>query len=287
MPKKNAPKPISMSVQFRPPKDRKGLKMSIRPVTGEIVFTDDAGSKVIPEYMERSLHYERPKGPKIQSRNRVDRGLVTIGGLSEYAKYESLFVVDTNCQEIGSEKVCAACFFAFRLTPHGDKFRVEPEPVLSFYEFRGVSANPELLAILKVATDVAGSTGVSAAARFAIITDSALAQHDNINSRTIPIYGGQYLPAGFTLLYASADTGHEFLNRLIRFCDREATNYLRCLTNRKIEGDDFHEFAPDESVRYRYRTRKGLEVVNPVVGGMQISGDTKFTLYGIRKTKDE
>jgi hypothetical protein len=287
MSKNTTPKPVSMSIRFRPPRGTKGLKASIRPATGEIVFTDDAGAVVIPEYMERSLHYERTKGRKIQSRNRVDQSLVTIGGLSEFARYESLFVIDTNSHKIGSERVSAACFFAFRLTPDGDKFRLEPESTLSFYEFRGVSGNPELLAVLKVATDVERSAGVSTGSRFAVITDSALAQHDAINSRAIPIYGDHYLPAGFTLLYASADTGQEFLNRLIRFCDREAVSYLQHLADGKITGDDFQVLAVDNAVRYRHRTRKGLEVVNPVIGEMQIPEGTKIALYGLRRSRDE
>ena len=61
-----------------------------------------------------------------------------------------------------------------------------------------------------------------------LIVDSDLGNIPLFNSRELPIFEGFYLPDHFTLLYASADTGSEYLpNALIRLCDKYASEKLK------------------------------------------------------------
>lgn len=276
-------KPTSMSIGFRLPENSNAAKASIRP-DGSIVITDADGKEIVPEYMEREVFYDRPGKPKVQTRWRLEAGLASVNGIPELARYESLFAIDTATRSIDGARVSVACFFSFRLVRQGDKFVVEPEANLNFYEFRGVNGgNPEMLAILKVANDVAATAPVLSAAAhcFAIVTDSELGAHDEINCRARPIYGDLHLPEQFTLIYASADTGHEFLKKLIRFCDQQADVYFKEIAKGAIT-KPFEPLPQDPAVRYRFLFRRGLEVVNPTVGGPSLAPGSTVTLYGRR-----
>lgn len=276
-------KPTSMSIGFGLPENSNAARASIRP-DGTIVITDAEGHEIDPEYMEREVFYDRPGKPKVQTRWRLEAGLASVSGIPELARYESLFAIDTSTRTVDGQRVSVACFFSFRLVPNGDKFAVEPEANLNFYEFRAVNdGNPEMLAILKVASDVAASAPVlpGVAHRFAIVTDSELGAHDDINSRARPIYGNHYLPEQFRLVYASAETGHEFVKKLVRFCDQQAGVYLKQMAKGAVT-KPFEVLAQDPAVRYRFLFRKGLEVVNPTVGGPSLAPGSKVTLYGRR-----
>lgn len=62
----------------------------------------------------------------------------------------------------------------------------------------------------------------------AIVVDSELGALQQYNKREKPLVQGFYLPPGFTLVYASADTGMEFIaNQLIRICDKYASEVLK------------------------------------------------------------
>lgn len=277
------PKPISLTIQFQLPEGCGNVKATISP-SGEIVFTDEHGNIVVPEYMDRAVQYSRSKGPKIQSRQKVVGNLVTVSGLSELTKYDSVFVTDANTRTLGNREVSAACFICFRFHPEGEKVRIESEGKLNIYEFHEVPENPEMLAILKVARDVHRSGGEGIRVGVAFVTDSELGNHDDINLRRRPIYGNHYLPEGFSLHYASSDTGQEGLNRLIRFCDKQASKYLTYLEEGTVKRSPLRTLEEDPRVLYRYMFRDDLEIVNPVVGGIRTQPGTTVSLYGLRST---
>ena len=59
-----------------------------------------------------------------------------------------------------------------------------------------------------------------------LIVDCDLGNIEIYNKREKKIRNDKFLPANFTLLYATADTKDNILNRMICFCDKEATYYL-------------------------------------------------------------
>lgn len=277
-------KPVNLSIGFRLPEGTKTSSLSIKP-SGEMVIIDEDGEKVVPVYMDRTTHYDRPdrpdKGPKIQGRHKQTNDLATVGGLKELSRFDSIFVIDTNTRALEQGSVSVACFIRIRVVPEGDKFRIIcVDDRLNIYEFHNVGGNPELLSVFKVAKDGLNSENYQAGYITAFVTDTELSSHDSINSRKTPIYGLHCLPAGFTLLYASSDTGQEVLNRLIRFCDRQATIYLNSLEQGTVKDSEFHVLSEDSSVKYRYMFRSGLKIVNPVVGVASVREGTKISLYG-------
>lgn len=66
--------------------------------------------------------------------------------------------------------------------------------------------------------------------KLGIVVDSDLDQLDAYNSRALPIVKDYFLPNDMTLMYASTETGADYLpNNLIRLCDREAVLRLRAI----------------------------------------------------------
>lgn len=71
--------------------------------------------------------------------------------------------------------------------------------------------------------------------KYAIITDHDKDNHAKYNERELPLIGDFYLPDNFTLLYASSDTGKEFLlNKLISECEKDAKKILNEFKENKI-----------------------------------------------------
>lgn len=250
-------KKSTLSIQFRVPPN---CSISLLRINGskEFEFFDENGNKVLPEYIERTTHFARKKGPKIQARSRIENGSVSIEGIAELANYDSIFVTDANTISLNNEKVSAACFICLRAfsTPEGTIVDVEKK--INIYDFRGCSGNPEMLAILKVINDVRRSAGDNPI-KIAFVTDSELGNHDAINSRKHPLYGNHYLPEGFSLMYASSDTGNSFLNQMIKFCDKQSSSYLDTCGVNQLDRKLYITLAEDNSVLYKYLFREDFE----------------------------
>lgn len=256
--------------------------MSISP-SREIFFTDENGHRVDPVYMDRVVHHERErkdKGPKVRSRHKASDGLVSMNGLYELSKYDAVFVLDTNRRIFDGKEVAAAAFIRCHFHQNGDAFSVICDGQLSVFEMHEIpkDRNPEMLALLKLANDIVRSRKAETTLNIALITDSALGSHDAINQRSAPIYGTQYLPAGFSIHYASSDVGSEAVNHLMKFCDKASKDYLSYLADGTIKPSPFFQLSEEPAAHFRFRFRNDLEIVNPVITG--VTGNFSYELYG-------
>jgi hypothetical protein len=279
-------KPPEIGIFFKVPDNRKLGKVSIQ-LDGTFRFLDIDGIEFIPEYMERRLQYARPKGAKIQTKQNTNGRLVTIGGLAELAEFDSVFIIDTNSRIINDRKVSASCFIRCRFFREEDGYRVQAiEPQANFYEFHDVRGNPELLAILKVANDITKIEGLNTQLKIAFVTDSALGDHEKICARKIPLYSHYFLPRPFTLIYASADTGNEAINRLIRSCDQMSSRYLMDFENGKLPNSELLTLQENPFVKHRFVMFSEYELISPILKGVGVNEKTKFTLYGFKKPNE-
>ena len=276
-------KPIDLSIKFKPPKDSKVSRAYISS-DGTLHLHDEKGIEVVPDELERVVSYKRSgKGPKVQAKSTIKNGNLSVNGLEELIKFESVFAIDTNTQSYDGRRLSVTAFMAFKFLPDLQGVRVEHEKSLNIYEFWGIpeEQNPEKLAILKVANDIVRSAGKQQP-NICIITDCDLQSHDLVNEREIPIYKKNYLPTGFMIHYASTDTGSEAINKLIRFCDSQSKAYIKYLKSGEIKHSDLKVLEEETAVQYRYMFRTDVDLVNPVVKGISIQPGTKAVLYGIK-----
>lgn len=272
-------KRVDLTITIDLPQGHNADRLSIG-VDGSIRMFDKLGQEMLPENIQRAVHYEREKGPKYQSFATAKNQTTTIGGLEDLARFESLIALDTNTVEINGVRVSAAFFIVCRLSPEPLGFRVESlDGQGHLYEFHNVplGSNPEMLAILKVAHDIERGRRMPRQSKIAFVNDSDMVRHFAISALEQPIYGSQYLPEGFELRYASADTGQELINKLVRFCDTQSKEHLARLKYGKtpFRTTDLARLDEDHSVRFRYFEFPDLRIENPVVTGVSLTPESK------------
>lgn len=250
-------------------------------MTGRVRVFDKTGKEVTPTKVQRAVHYERAKGVKHQSRSTIERDYASVGGLEELARLDSFIAIDTNSAEIEGTKVSAAFFIVCRLVPESNGFRVESlDGCGHVYEFHDVPGNPEMLAILKIAHDTQRGRGVPDNTLIGFITDSEMATHEKISKQELPIYALEHLPKGFALVYASGETGQELTNKLVRFCDKESTNYLSRLKSGKggFRKTNLSILDEDKAVRFRYIYYPDIKITNPLITGVTATPETSYSI---------
>ncbi len=245
-------------------------------------IVDGEGKKLTELSAARTVSHERDtarKGPKIRTKNAATAGAISIGGLAELAKLDYFFAIDTNSKLFHEVKISVACFVAFQLKRESEGYRLAPVGPAQLLEIYDCYGNPELAAVLEIALqELDSQKRYSADHKFSvgIITDTELGLHNAINSRSSPVYKTQFLPEGFSLIYASSDTGNELPNTLIKACDKAATDHF----NRQSK----HGFPPselrlksDSQISCRY-FRTDLAVDDALVPFLTISEDTRATI---------
>lgn len=276
---RNMAKRVDLSLTIELPDGHNAERLSMDP-DGRVRVFDKNGNEVVPVQVARATHYDRAKGRKYQAQVAVEQGYASIGGLEELARLDSFVVIDTNTVEIDGTKVSVAFFIVCKLIPEQSGFRLTSADNRGHaYEFQGASDNPEMLAILKVAHDTILRRGPLGECQIGFVTDCDLANHQAISSRKRPIYGESLLPEGFALIYASADTGQELTNKLIRFCDAQATRYLARLRDGTFRKTGLACLKEDPSIAVRYTYYPDLKISNSIVTGATITGDTKSSIH--------
>lgn len=273
-------KRVDLSFTIDLPDGHSAEKVSITP-DGKVKVFDKMGAEITPAHIERGVHYERVKGKKYQTRTFAVDKHISIGGLEELAKLESLIVVDTNSAVIEDTKVSAAFFFRVKLVVEGDKFSViSLDQCGHVYEFHNIPdcENPEMLAILKIANDVLQHEIIVNNPKIGFVTDSEMGSHVEISTQQQTIYGKHNLPEGFGLIYASSDTGRELINWLMRFSDQESSKYLERLKQGAFKKTGLAVLKEDQSVQFRYTYYPSLSIVNPLVEALSIGSETQSTI---------
>lgn len=238
--RKTPKKPSNMSISIELPEGHSITTVRLDKASGKVELIDKDGALVNPKSSRREVFYERVKGRKIQAALHKEAGLVTLGGTTDLAEMESFFTIDTNTKVIGGKKISLSCFIRWKLIEGDGYFElVAPDKQAFVYEFHNIpdNENPEMLAILKLANDIQESEKPIGGHSVAFVTDCNLEAHAEISAGKRTIYGQHFLPKGFSLVYASTDTGVELLNKLLKQCDKHSARQLefisKGISNRK------------------------------------------------------
>lgn len=198
---------------------------------GWISFLNANGSEIEVADVRRTVTHPRAKGPKVRTDQTVRGVRLSIDGLDELCEYHDVFVIDTAYQRWPFRRPRAlACSLRLQFRRDGKSVRVDVADHLVYYDLVNFEGNPERAGILALVSEHAEPLN-QLALRRAVVTDSDLGEHQDINTRQVALYGMTLLPPNFTVLYASADVGTEATNRVIRFCDRQAKATLRALVS--------------------------------------------------------
>ena len=261
---KIVPKSVSLKIEIELPTDHKAVKMEMS-ADGFVSLLDEEGNDVTAKEIKRVAFYPREKGPKYQSLSAIKSGGLSVGGLHELAALDHFVVIDTNTNIIDGVSVSVAYFLVLKLVREDNGFRLVSHDGRSHaYEFHSIDkGNPELLAILKVANDIKKYNPL--AANIAFINDSDISNQNSYAVGELAIYGDIYLPPGFNLWYASADTGQELLNKIYRICDKASAEQLKKLKSTGLNREGMLALDEDPDVLFRYKYFPNLKIDNPFV----------------------
>lgn len=166
--------------------------------------------------------YEREKSPKIINRSYIGSDILTVDPNRALYKYDLIYAIDTNTKTINSGMISVSCIVLCKLIKEESKTIALYSPI-NCLEFRNVIDSHEKYAWRKYIQLIMANPAYKPNIKIGIIVDSDLENIPKYNLRKMPIVENFVLPDHFELLYASSDTGKEFLaNRLIAECDREA-----------------------------------------------------------------
>jgi len=195
------------------------LTVNYYPQTDEIEIVDaQKGSTRI----ERN--YERNSGkPKVVSSIPSD-GKTSFTAKRALFAYDRVFAVDTNTRMLFGKR-CGVCVSYFTPKPPAKCDSEVPFICLAAYLIVGIreGINPEQIGWHLIITRHVNSSRTPDE-RLAIVVDSELGSHREINDRKKGYYMNNMLPGQIAMVYASSDADNETLGgMMIGMCDRMAT----------------------------------------------------------------
>jgi len=209
-----------------------GLNVSLSDMSVERVI----GNKKLPLYGASTItqSYGRSKGPKdlvvapITTNHSTDPNTI-------FLDYDHIYAIDTNTKEFNNSDISiSAVMRAYLSKKDGKKVWINYEPV-TFLEFRKCEEPPENIGWMALCMAIEAQDAFKGL-RIGIIVDSMKGSLKDFNSRKLPICDDYYLPEKFQLIYASADSGNEIANKLIKRCDKQSSNLLKWILD-----NDFSE----------------------------------------------
>ena len=202
---------------------------------GEVSIRLPAGKKEKPDYVFSQVQFTRKKGSE-KIVNSIPNG--TAIDIPSYlaSNFNRVFAIDTNTKQIDNNKISVCSIIE---SYFGNK---QNNQISFFYRkcgillFKNCPDNlEEKFSWVKFIKLIISSQNYNDNLKYAIITDHDFGNHNKYNNKELPLIRGFYLPNNFTLIYASSDTGKEFLlNKLIIKCEKDAKRILSKFEKNKI-----------------------------------------------------
>jgi len=180
----------------------------------------------VPGSTKTERRYERPSGKAKVVTSIPSDGPSAFDAKRALYAYDWAFAVDTNSTDIDGTR-CAVCFSHYvQLPPRGFTGNLVWRPLQAFL-ISGIAAeiNPERIGWFLTLSSLAPH--LPRLGRVALVVDSELGLHREINGRRAGYYESHMLPQNVTMIYASADADKDTLQGvLIRACDRGSRRLL-------------------------------------------------------------
>lgn len=142
------------------------------------------------------------------------------------AEFDAVCAVDTGTKKINGEVVSFSVFAPCKIGKDGRGRNFLKAKAVEAAEFRGAVDKPENFGWLLLLEQLRCLGVLVGTKRLAVITDSDLRNHVEYNLRKKPYFKNEFLPANVHLVYATGDSGNDNVSKLIRHCDKVATELL-------------------------------------------------------------
>ncbi len=192
----------------------------------EVTIAEDGsgiifGTPVVDTHIR--TEYDRKKGPKVVNQTPLENGILPFTPDDALTtNFDIAAAVDTNTKILFNRpiSVTGIVIGSWDFKDDGTWRSFKGDLALCL-EFSPVTAFREQLGWALALQELSGVGEFAAAKRKALVVDSDLGALGPYNDRERPFFENLYVPSGVTLVYASADTGTEYLaNAMLRYADR-------------------------------------------------------------------
>jgi hypothetical protein len=210
------------------------------------------GQRNVPVSAHLETTYERAgKHPKVVHRTPLDPAAPNVHPDLALERFDFLAAIDTNTEQRDDESISVACLVKCDFHDHGRRVGVVWEP-RQIFEFRDATEPPERIGWRVFLEHLSADERFAGVRSAGIVVDSDFGRLTDLNARRSPISGDFYLPERCELLYASADTGSEFVaNRMLSRADQVAGDFLKRVLAREIPDDGLKTAEGYPFSRYR------------------------------------
>ncbi len=171
--------------------------------------------------------YEREKKPKILLKFPAESSHLNLNrSLSEF---DILYAVDTNTIEVSDKFYSIGTIVICELEKKVNELKANYS-IMNIIESVNEYRHPNIEQVMwKGAIEhIISNDKLKSTEKVGFVVDCDLGNLNKYNSKELPIFDKFYLPDNFKLIYASADSGNEYLpNKLIKLADSEATKILK------------------------------------------------------------
>lgn len=181
------------------------------------------------------LTYDRRKGKKVLFSAPVDPQKPSLDLNAALLSGQVIIGVDTNTRLTGQTRVSLTCVVECVVQKNASGYLAEGIPHIAF-ETHNVIGDPERLGWRLAVEAVRADPHYKPATQVVVVVDSSLSALHQLNSKQLPVLEDWYLPDGFMLIYASADSATASVaSQLISTCDKEATALLRRIASEGVD----------------------------------------------------
>jgi len=179
----------------------------------------------------REASYERKKkNDKVLCKVPIDSTSLYLNDKSTLLAYDAIVAIDTNTKTIDDIEVSVT---GIAISKWVDQQSYSYE-VPFCIEFLELSAPKEKLGWIAGMDELSRKGYFKNTSKVLLIVDAYLDEIDSINSRMKPILHNYFLPNGFEIGYASADSGTEYIpNKLLKMSDKTAAQVLKYIADNK------------------------------------------------------
>lgn len=215
---------IQSSKQIRLPKD---WSMRISYDKGQFVIADKDGVPYDTGTQSMIRTYQGERKERVVAKA-TDLEFVTdqVGSWPE--NFDFIFAMDTNTHpEKCGDFYCSAAAIYYgeieKINEYERNMICKPYMIIDWYHpwAMKIESVTWMEAIKKLQEIIPDNKKVG------IVIDSELGNLEGYNNRTIPIFGQWLLPENYTFMYATADASDEWCNKMIKQCDKTASQRLK------------------------------------------------------------
>lgn len=201
--------------------------MEFDPRTGDIRLLRN-GQVVQPKSAYAEVTYKRKKSNKVLSRSPLRPGSMFVNTDRALTAFDAIFAVDTNTKIIDEETISVTGIVQGNVVSESSQSQTAIGfSMIQLIEFRCPTENSEKIGWVEAIQLIRGAQGYSDSLSVALIVDSDLGAHDEINRGERELIPGVVLPENFTLFYGSSDSKNDSVaNRMIELADNEAKKLL-------------------------------------------------------------